>query len=166
MPPFVVCRRAHLTSPTLLISRLTKHDSQPCDERFDLKIDLRCHLALSVTSQPHKVRVPSAPSPHPQPHNPRAITNGISGGALTKNTAKQRLSGRQPCDERVRSIIRLLRQLERLHDSHVTSQPHKPPHKPPHKSPTSSPPRAPLKEQGRQRSLQNLVKSAPQPLSR
>jgi hypothetical protein len=110
MPPFVVCRRAHLTSPTLLISRLTKHDSQPYDERFDLKIDLRRHLALSVTSQPHKVRAPSAPSPHPQPHNPYAITNGILGDALTKNTAKQRLSGRQPCDERVRSITQLLRQ--------------------------------------------------------
>jgi hypothetical protein len=119
MPPFVVCRRAHLTSPTLLISRLTKHDSQPCDERFDLKIDLRRHLALSVTSQPHKVRVPSAPSPHPKPHNPRAITNGISGDALTKNTAKQRLSGRQPCDERVRSIIRLPRYLT---TSQTTSQ--------------------------------------------
>jgi hypothetical protein len=44
MPPFVAYRRADLASPTLPILRLTKHDSQPCDERFNLKIDLRRHL--------------------------------------------------------------------------------------------------------------------------
>jgi hypothetical protein len=67
-------------------------------------------LFISQTTSIRRLYVTS------QPHNLRVITNGILGDALTKNAAKQRLSGRL-------AIIRYFSQTtsERLYGSYVTS---------------------------------------------
>jgi hypothetical protein len=118
------------TSPHPTTRKIRLLRAQPCYERFDLEIDLQRHLrSRRHLTVPQSTRE-EARAPFRLIHDLTMIS-GISGHAVTKNTAKERLSRR-------RVVTRVLR--------HVTSQRHKP-----HKS------QAPLKEQGRQGSLQNSV---------